>query len=335
MTTRISENQTVRAMLSNIRTNRADLERYGQEVSTGLKVRNPGDSTQSGTVSLLQQTLARVEGYYQRIGALETMVAFQDDVLRSTNDILIRAKEIATQAGNESNGSVQRAQMAEEVWQLRDQLVQLANSKYQGRYIFAGADDANQPYREGAYTVPSSGRASAAWRLPTAPAEVALQQIERTVNITDDLHISATIPAAGAFDRAMYALERLGRALEGYTTELAADGVTPTGNGVALTFPDDLGTQTAAIQQALDALDVARNEDVIPFRVELGGRLQRLEMASSLLELNRNNAIDALSVLQEADVTESAMKLTQAQTALQASLTVSLRILNQSILDYL
>ncbi|RIL09741.1 MAG: flagellar biosynthesis protein FlgL, partial [Proteobacteria bacterium] len=52
-------------------------------------------------------------------------------------------------------------------------------------------------------------------------------------------------------------------------------------------------------------------------------------------QATKDDAITALSTLQDADVAESATSLTQAQTALEASYAITTRILNLNILDFL
>jgi flagellar hook-associated protein 3 FlgL len=310
--------------------NRKEVMKYSDEVSSGYRVREPGDTYQAGTISQFRQMLDRIDGFRSRVANLQSSLAFQDDVMTQVNDLLLRAKEVASQAANETNGPETRQQMAAEVWELREQLVQLANSTYQGKYIFGGADDDDPPYETTtAYTNPSSGVASLRYRFDGETGT----SLTRTVKITDDLSVTANTPGNQLFDNALYGLERLGRALEGYQT-LPATGA-PNGSGVAFTFPADFSQQTDAITESLDLLDSAREDDIMPEKVSLGARMRRIETGLAILDLNKGTATAALVDLQDADIADSASQLQQAQTALEASMTVSLRILNISILDYL
>lgn len=330
MTTRISQNQMTRTLVDGVTRNRRDVIKYSDEVSSGYRVREPGDSFQAGTVSQFRQMLDRIDGYKSRIANLQSSLAYQDDVMTQVNDLLLRAKEVAAQAANETNGVETRQQMAAEVWELREQLVQLANSTYQGKYIFGGADDDDPPYETTtAYTVPASGQASLRYAFDAETGT----SLTRTVQITDDLTVTANTPGNQLFNNGLFALERLGRALEGYST-LPATG-TPTGAGAAYTMPAEFGQQTDDIQAALDLLDDAREDNIMPEKISLGARMRRIETGLAILDLNKGTATTALSDLQDADIADSASQLQQAQTALEASMTVSLRILNLSILDYL
>src|SRR5258708_3306382 len=109
--TRIAENQLARTMLTGLFRNQAAVNKASNEISSGLAVINPGDSNQSGTISLLQQTLERLGGYDTRINSLTSELTFQDDALKQVNDILARGKELAQQGANETNGVTGRAQM--------------------------------------------------------------------------------------------------------------------------------------------------------------------------------------------------------------------------------
>ncbi|MCO6429837.1 MAG: hypothetical protein J5J00_03170 [Deltaproteobacteria bacterium] len=327
--TRISETQLQGQLLLGITRNRNQVAKFSNEISTGLKVQNPGDSNLSGTISSFRESLTKIEGYKDRVANVRSLLVFQDDIMAEMNDLLTRAKEIATQAANETNSTTSRDQMAAEVFQIRDHIAQLANSTYQGRYIYGGTDDDDPPFDPATYVNPGTGPESVRY---VHDAEAGTGTT-KTVNITDDLTIDVVTPGSQLFLNALNALERLGRAMKGYET-LPATGV-PDGTGAAYTFPADYGTQTTAIQNSIDLLDQARENDIIPERTALGGKMRRLDTADSLLELGRVNAEELLAKLQNADIIESASSLTQAETALQASFAVTTRVLNLSILDFI
>jgi len=330
--TRISENQISRALLSDIADNRQRVNRASREVSTGYKVIDPGDSKFAGTIAQYRESLDRIAGHKQRVESVKSILAFQDNVLTQTNDILVRGRELATQAANETVGPEVRNQMSREVFELRDHLITLANSKNQGKFVYAGMDDDDAPYGAAAYAVPLTGAAGQRWVYDDASAEPE-NGLSRSVNVTDDISVVVSKPGSGIFNNGIYALERLGRALAGYET-LPASGQ-PDGTGAAYNLPTDTARQTAAIQDAINQLTQAREQDVIPERVGVGASLRRLDTAASLLDLTETDAKEALAQLQEADIAESGTNLQQAQTALEVSFTVTSRLLNLTILDYL
>jgi flagellar hook-associated protein 3 FlgL len=343
--TRISENQVQRALLTDLIRNRGDVNKYGQELSTGKKVHEPGDSKLSGTIADFQDSLVKIEGYQNRVSFAEGFLLAQDNALSSAQDLLIRAKEIAEQGANETNSEVERKALAQEMFEIRDHMVSLANSQYLGRFIFSGNADNIPAYSRSMPDYASPGDGSLADYHYAYNNNPGADQ-QRDVQITDNLNVPVNRPGNLRFDNAVYALERLGRALDGFTTDPplpdplvtplpAPDPTLASPANDPYTFPADYTTQTADILASLDMLDIAREQDIMPERADLAGRLRRLDTARSLLDLSELNAVDVLSKLQDADLTESASNLAQAQTALQAAFSVTNQILSQSILDYI
>lgn len=329
--TRITESQLTRNLINYMTDNRTVIDKLNNSISTGVTVHTPGDSDIAGTISQFQQSLDKAKSYSTRITSVSDQLSFQENVLTHVNDLLVRAKEIAAQAANETNSPSIRAQMAAEVQEIHAHVISLANSTYQGRYIYGGVDDDDPPYAPDTttpYTNPASGYFHDRYVYDTDPGS----SLSRTVNITDNLTITTNKPGNLLFDNAIQGLERLGRAMSGYET-LPATGA-PNGTGIQYTFPADYAAQTASIKAAMDQLETARTNDISTERTDIAGRQVRIETAKSLLNLTKTSAEDALDQYQNTDTLEAATQLTQAQTALQASLSVSVKVLGLSILDY-
>lgn len=337
MTTRIPESQFAKTMLIDTQRNKNMLNKYSREISTGYKVQDPGDSNYSGTISQMREAVERISGQQRRVTTAMGYLSHQDAAMGDLNDVLIRAAEIASQAANETNSETERRQLAQEVFEIRAQVISLANTQYLGRYIFAGAADDNPAYSPNTgspFTVPGDGSAADTnfvYSINSGSSEI------RNVPVTDDLSVQLNQAGAGIFNEAVRGLTELGRALSGFRTVWTTTDppVPDNAASTAYNMPDDFTQQTQDIQAALDRIEATRETDVVPTRTNIAGRMRRLQSAESLLLLGQNSAKEILANLQEADLVESATNLTQAQTALNASLTVSTQLLQQSILDYI
>lgn len=327
--TRVTDQQTMRSLMYSIQRNRNSVDILSEQLSSGLQVRKPSDSSAASEISRFQQMLDRISGFEKRIGSVRSFLQYQDDALSESSDILVRAKEIAQQAANSTNNPDARRQLAEEVLQIRDHLASLANATYQGKYVWGGADDDDPPFDPQTYTNPATGAASRRYVFDNEDGT----DVFRSVQVSDDLTVQVNADGEGTFAGAIHALERLGRALMGYATNPATGA--PDGTGNAYTFPDDFETQTQAIRESIDLIEDARKNDVLVQRVEIGGKLRRLETAESLMRVSKVSGEEALSKLQDTDMTAAASQLSQIQTALQASYAVTNRVLNLTILDYL
>lgn len=329
MSTRISESGTVRGLLNDILRNKEMVNKFADEVASGIKVDQPGESPFAGTIAQYQDSVRKIEGYLSRVDDIESSLQYQEQLIFQVQEILTKAKEMAAQTASENYAPEQRASVASAVFQLRDQLVSIANTQREGRYIYGGTDDDDAPYDLLTYANPATGPESQRW---VFDAEAGTANT-RDVNITDNLAVRVNTPANTIFDGSIQALERLGRSLAGYVTNPAAGA--PDGTGAAYTFPADYALQSQDLRNVIDLIDAARQNDISPEQADLAGRQRRLDAARSILETAKQNGEEVLGRMQQADITESASMLSQAQTALQASYLVNSRVLNLSILDFL
>ena len=331
--TRISENQVSRSILNAITNNRKSVDKYSQELSTGLKVADPGDSTFSGTISQLRGVLERIEGYDARVKTVDSSLAFQESVLAQAGDQLVRAKEIAAQGVNESNSETERFALSEELLNIRDHLVSLANSNYQGIYIFHGAATDTPPFLTDTYATGDAG-AAVRYVYDDRSPQADGHDLTRDVRVTDNLTVTVNTPGDEIFEDAIITLETLARSLRGFQTDSPPTAIGVPGTGAAYTSAQ-FAQQSIDIRAQIDALDVAREEQIQPERVNVAARQNRLETAANLLELSKISTKEVLSKLQDADPVDAATNFSIAQTALEASMAVTGKVLNMSILDYL
>lgn len=330
MTGRISEQQLSRRAVSSILDNKKKIEKYSDELASGLKVRDPGDSNYSGAISQYNETLNRLDQYKSAAAQTKNALQYQDDIMNQMNELLTRTKEIATQGANETNSPTSRSQLANEVFALRDQMVNLANTTFQGRYIYGGADDDDPPFDQGTPYTNNAGGPSAIRYVFDAEAGTSAT---RSVQVADGVNVQINTSGQNLFATAIGSAEKLGRALLGYDTTLTA-GV-PDGGGAAYVFPQDFSTQTANIQATIDSLNTVRETIVIPERNRLGGELTRIDNGAAIIEIIKANTQEIVASLQKVDEADAATKLSLTQTALQASYNITAKTLNLTILNYL
>ncbi|MCB0359348.1 MAG: hypothetical protein KDD44_06920 [Bdellovibrionales bacterium] len=335
---------------------RTQISEKQNEVSSGVRVSKPSDDpANAGIISGLNNTLGRIDRHEQRIAYVENLLATQDNIVANGVNLLTRARELATQAANEALGTEEREALGEEVFALRDSMVQLANSTIYGRYIYAGgADDSPafaldaDTYTEPGTTIPLTGENTIATeRWTFAPTDNSVTGVDeggvlRTVNITDDLQVRVTSRGDDVWERSITALEQLGRTLFGFRSDQFDEPAPPgTGNPIPGTGdPYDFANgefdqQTADIRSQLDTITTAMNEDLIRERTNLGSRLSRVELAKSVLERVKTDTLEARSIHRDTDVFGAASDLTNLQQTLEATLQVGATFNRLSLLDFL
>lgn len=310
------------------------LENSRKEISTGLSVIDPSDDAgRAGSIASLQNNLQRLDRYQQRISLATNLLEQQDGLLESAEQILVRAKEIATQGANETLGAQERGLLAIEVFELRDALVTLANSTVQGRYIYGAGDDDDPPFDASTYTNPATVTDPAHTRY-VFDAEDGTSTT-RTVQISDYSSIRVNSAGDGIFENAITSLERLGRALSGYRTTPEDLSGLPDGGGVAFTFPDEYTEQTADILECIDLIEDARSNDITVERSSVGGRLSRLAEIHSINDSVKINVETSRSAFQDADIIEAASLFQNLQVGLEGALATGASINRLSLLDFI
>lgn len=338
MVQRVTNNQTITTFIEQIFQNRVALEDKRQEISTGMKTVAPSDDPgRAGTIASLQNTVHRIRRHQERIGFAQNMLEVQETTMMSVNEVMMRARELATQAANETHSSDVRNQMADEVFQLRDQLVSFANTKYQGMYLYSGKADQNQPFNENNAFYANPGGAA-----PFPPEQVHWQfdttitgiTEVRSVQITDTDNVRVITRGDELFENCINSLERLGRALKGYRTEPTAGGA-PNGAGTAYNLPQETPEQTAEILVALDEIEAARTGDIERELSSLGSRLGRLEQVNNILESVKINTEKSRANLQDSDIFQAASEFSQLQTSLEGLMASGMRINALSLLNFI
>ena len=137
---RISSTEQFQQGIDSILNQQAKLNQTQLQLATGKKVLKPSDDPAVATQLLNLSSLKANNLQYDRnINTALNELELQESVLASSGNVLQRVRELTIQANNATQGSETRAAIADEISNLADELLQLANSKSpSGEYIFAG-----------------------------------------------------------------------------------------------------------------------------------------------------------------------------------------------------
>jgi len=126
----------VRGQTSKMATSVARLE---EQAITGRRINRPSDApTEMVQVNRLREEVANQEVYGRNASWAKSIQGLADQVLGEVTNIFQRAGEIAVSMSNEHYNADDRSAAADEVTELRNQLVVLSNTDLGGRHIFAG-----------------------------------------------------------------------------------------------------------------------------------------------------------------------------------------------------
>jgi flagellar hook-associated protein 3 FlgL len=149
---RISTAQIFNGGIEAIQRGQKELSRTQLQLSTGRRVLSPSDDP-SGAVQTLQfrSGIEKVEQYQRNGQLLEQRLRHSETILNSMGEGLQRVRVLALQGNNSSQTSETRGYMAGEIRDIRDALLDLANSRdANGEYIFAGIKSQTEPFAKDA-----------------------------------------------------------------------------------------------------------------------------------------------------------------------------------------
>ena len=151
---RVTQGMMVGNFLNNLNNNFKIMDKIQEQMSTGRKINRPSDDPVGVVSSLRLRTgLTETEKYLGNTEDARAWLETTDIALGQAGDILHRVRELTIQGANDTLPPQSQNAIAKEVHQLREQMVQVANSSHDGRYIFGGFQTTTVPFTgAGAYT---------------------------------------------------------------------------------------------------------------------------------------------------------------------------------------
>jgi flagellar hook-associated protein 3 FlgL len=105
--------------------------------------------------------LAQIEQYQKNAQDGMDRLTAADDALGNLTNSLQRVRELTVQASNDTNNESDRKSIATEIRLIKEQLGAIANTDFNGSYIFSGMDHNTPPYKDG--NLQTLGQAEMNW----------------------------------------------------------------------------------------------------------------------------------------------------------------------------
>jgi flagellar hook-associated protein 3 FlgL len=291
---RITNRMMADAVTQDIARQRARLFQAQETVSSGRRINRPSDDPQgAGRAAIYRETLTTLGGFGTAISRADTRLAVADANLESMSDLLGTATTLLRNAPGMD--AVERQAAAEEIAQIREQVRDFANGRFEGDYLFAG----HQVRGETPLAPDGTYRGDdGEIRAPAGPDQTV------TVNVTgNDLFLIDGDDNAVVF---------------GILDQAAAD--LSAGND-----PDpDAANQVAAARERIQGAQ-ARSAT----------RRFRLDASREALESVEARVEGLLADLENADIEAAIVELRVQETAYETALQTAARVLPPKLLDFL
>lgn len=303
--------------LNNNLSNLADTQ---AKLSSGLNITKPSDDPVGLTrILALANTLQVDQRYSKNIEDASTETDTADNVLNNMVGLIQRAQELTTQAANVTNNQDGRTAIALEIDQIINQMVQLGNTDIGGKYIFGGMKTDSPPFTRVNDDITYTGTPpTESWQ---RDVEVA-RGVKLAMNVNgQDLLGQVQVTTAGPPLPPTFAPGSGGlfQTLIGLKQSLEAGGAP---------------NQLSQISAQLDNLTNDMN-NVLGKQAVLGAVGNRLDLTKTRIDERKSILTQQYSSIQDINMPETIANLNYQQNVLQASLSVTAKIMQTSLLDYL
>jgi len=150
MTDRISSYMISQRGINAILQRQSDASTTQLHISSGKRILTPSDDP-AGAARVISYTreIETLEQYLSNADRATTRLGLEEAAVVGTENILQRVRELTVQGGGDLLTQQNRQAIAAEIWELRDELIGLANTRdAQGEYIFAGYQTGTKPFEE-------------------------------------------------------------------------------------------------------------------------------------------------------------------------------------------
>jgi flagellar hook-associated protein 3 FlgL len=140
-----------------LNTSQATEQHLSEELSSGVRVNSVGeDPIAAGQNVMLLNQIRQDDSFTQSANLVTGRLQVADAALGSVVSQLTRAISLAIGADNGTRSANDVQAAANEIAGIRDEIMALANTSYQGQYIFAGTNTASVPFTTSGSTGPAT-----------------------------------------------------------------------------------------------------------------------------------------------------------------------------------
>jgi flagellar hook-associated protein 3 FlgL len=269
-----------------------------EQLATGLRVNVPSDDPTAAAEDVENLSLQSSNDQYQKSTTdLEGMLQTADSSLSSVVTSLNQAISLGVQGANSGLSAADLQSIGTQVQGIQSQILQLANTSYQGSYLFSGTATTTAPFNADA-SLPSgvqyNGNAGV-----------------NSVSIAEDQNLQVNLPGSQVFQ----GTSGVFASLQQLTTALQSGNTT------------SIATATTQVSAALANLSQQR--------VFYGNAVNQLNANQTSLQTENVDLRSQETALVGANMAEAATNLSQATTSQSATLAALAKILPQSLLNYL
>ena len=341
---RVSENSASASLqfaLNKAKKKMEDLQMKG----TSLKrITRPSDDPIGNVETLnISSNQSDIKQYKRNINYALTQLSSTDKALEQLGDILLKAKEIAITQSSDFYGEGIRKNVSNEVNQLRNQALSIANKRVGQRFIFGGYKSLDKPFTPDGKYHGDKGHV--------------------TIEISKDFFVPINLHGSEMFfstddssNRIEHPLKKFPELEQQDKHDGENEKVDDLGMGRSLasisenesgyTSYNNMFSQLEALSTALENNDAVliqgllekfdeTSERLVGLRTRIGSLVNSAESSENTHEVDNVNFASRKSKVQDADIAELFADITKQQGILKTTYQTAKGTINQNLLDFL
>lgn len=329
---RVTNQMMSKSFLRDLNRNQSYMKKINDQLTSGKEIRRPSDNPFKVARSMqLNSDIKANTQYNENIKDTINWLDTTDTALEQLGSSFQRFRELMVSAGNAAYGSEEKRAIKDEMNEKVNEIAQILNTNFDGKYIFGGSKGSTKPIGTdkniitGNNSLHLSGSNSEVLSVDNLDENTQNQinmigkklTVEVSQGVTMDYNVSAT-------DVLLFK-DKNGISIN--VMDLLKD-IT---NNVISENPVDSEKIT---NENLKSMDETIS-NLLKIRAEVGSKQNRMESAGNQNEDQSFNLTDILSQTEDIDFAEKTIEATVAQSVYMASLQVSAKIIQPSLLDFL
>ncbi len=138
---RVTNSMMVNNMIYDLNVNLRKMNTQQSQLSTGKRVQAPSDDpVLASKILQYRSDLDAIDQYDRNVTDALAWMEVTESAIIDVNNVLLRARELINQASSETNGPEELGKIAQEIRQLKDQIISDGNASLAGRYVFSAFD---------------------------------------------------------------------------------------------------------------------------------------------------------------------------------------------------
>lgn len=297
---RVTNSMVVNNLLSNLSKNATRLQRYQNQVASGKRITKPSDDPVGAAYSVRYSTdIEKEKQYLANIESSKEILTASETALSSANEVVNRIRDLTVQAAGTATSEASRESIRVELEELKEELISLANTTYNGRCIFSG-------YKTDKELIDDTGKYA-----------ITVEDIEK-INYQISQNNIMQVNTLGT--------DIFGPGKENDIPQVFAD--------IDELIMHVSSGDAKGINSCLTKLDDAQ-DSILAGMTEIGGKMNRLELARSRVTNNITYLEEAKSLNDDVDTAEAITNWKTEEAVYNAALQMGASVIQQTLLDFI